>query len=360
MSVSVPVLSEQMRATEPERLNRRQTPHDRVAGRHPLDADRKRDGDEGRQSFGDHRHRDAGHRLEHFDERNVAHEMPEGERDRANDQNDDRDRIAELLDLKQERGLERADAGEQLIDAAEFSLASRRDDNSARAAGDDQRAGIGHAGAIADGRLVRDGRDRFVRRHGFAGERRFFRAQVLDVGEADVGGDLVAGFEEHDVARHERLRRDHRRLSVAQGSRFRREHVADRIERLLRPAFLKEAEQSVDDDHAEDDRGVQPQVHHQLDEAGGEQHIDKHIVELLQETHERTALARRRQHVEAVFRLAARGFGIVEPRRHAALEPLDRLVSGQRVPGRLFCFAHCSSSMRAAAARSRCATARQA
>ena len=156
--------------------------------------------------------------------------------------------------------------------------------------------------------------------------------------EADVGGDLVAEFEEHDVAWHERLRRDHRRLPVAQGSRFRREHVADRIERLLRPAFLKEAEQSVDDDDAEDDRGVEPQVHHQLDEAGGEQHIDKHIVELLQEAHERTALARGRQHVEAVFRLAARGFGLVEARGHAGLEPLDGLIGGQRVPGRLFCF----------------------
>ncbi len=273
---------------------------------------------------------------------------------------DDRDRIAELFDLKQERRLERADAGEQLIDAAEFSLASGGDDHAACPAGDHQRSGIGHARAIADRRLVRDRRGRFVRRHRFAGQRRFFRAQVLDLGEADVGGDLVAGFEEHDVARHERLRRDHRRLPVAQRSRLRREHVADRIERLLRPALLKEAEQSVDDDDAEDDRGVEPQVHHQLDEAGGEQHVDKHVVELLQETHERPALARGRQHVEAVFRLAARGFGVVEARGHAGLEPLDRLVRGQRVPGRLFCCAHCSSSMRAEAARSRCATARHA
>ena len=67
------------------------------------------------------------------------------------------------------------------------------------------------------------------------------------------------------------------------------------FERLLRPAFLKEAEQSVDDDHGEDDRRVEPQAHHQLDEAGGEQDIDEDIVELLQETHERPALARGRQ-----------------------------------------------------------------
>ena len=36
--------------------------------------------------------------------------------------NDDRDRVAELLDLEQQRRLERADAGEQLVDAAEFGV----------------------------------------------------------------------------------------------------------------------------------------------------------------------------------------------------------------------------------------------
>ena len=62
------------------------------------------------------------------------------------------------------------------------------------------------------------------------------------------------------------------------------------FERLLRPAFLKEAEQSIDDDDGEDDRGVEPQAHHQLDEAGGEQDIDEDIVELREEAHERPAL----------------------------------------------------------------------
>ena len=184
--------------------------------------------------------------------------MPEGEGDRADDQDDDGDRIAELLDLEQQRGFERADAGEQLVDAPQFGVGARRDHQSGRTARDHQRAGIGHAGAIADGRLGRDGLGRFVRWHRFTGERRFFRAQVLDVGEPQIGRDLVAGFEEHDVARHERLRCDHRSLAVAQGSRLRREHVADRIERLLRPAFLNEAEQSIDDDDAEDDRRVEP------------------------------------------------------------------------------------------------------
>ena len=117
-----------------ERLDRRQAAHDRVAARHALHANGKRDRDESRQAFRDHGDGDPGDRLEHVDERNVLDEPPIGEGDRANDENDRRDRIAELLDLEQQRGFERAHAGEHLVDAPEFSFASRADDDSGRAA----------------------------------------------------------------------------------------------------------------------------------------------------------------------------------------------------------------------------------
>ena len=132
------------------------------------------------------------------------------------------------------------------------------------------------------------------------------------------------------------------------------------VEGLLRPAFLDEAEQSVDDDDAEDDRGVEPQAHHQLDEAGGDEDIDEDVLELHEEAHERAALARGRQQVEAVLGLAAGGFGVVEARLHAAVEPFDGLFRSEGMPGGRFCRVHCSSSMGEAAARSRWATARQA
>ena len=234
------------------------------------------------------------------------------------------------------------------------------DHDSGRAAGDDQGSGIGHASAIADGRFGRDGRGRFVGGHRFAGQRGFLRAQVLDLDKPDVRRDLVAGFEGHDIARHERFGRDHGGLPVAQGPRFRREHVADRIEGLLRPAFLDEAEQSVDDDDTEDDRGVEPQTHHQLDETGGDEDIDEDVLELHEEAHERAALARGRQQVEAILSLAAGGFDGVEARRHVALEPLDDLFRSEGMPRARVCRVHCSSSMGEVAARSRWTTARQA
>ena len=99
ISVSVPVLSEQMRATEPSvsTAGKRRTIALRAAIRWTPIASvmvmraGKPSGiiDTAMPVTG----------LEHFDERNVADEMPEGEGDRADDQNDHRDRIAELLDL---------------------------------------------------------------------------------------------------------------------------------------------------------------------------------------------------------------------------------------------------------------------
>ena len=62
--------------------------------------------------------------------------------------------------------------------------------------------------AVADRRLGRDGGGRFVGRHGLAGQRRLLGAQVLGLQKPEVGRDLVAGFEGHDVARHELFGRD--------------------------------------------------------------------------------------------------------------------------------------------------------
>ena len=153
MSVSVPVLSEQIRDTEPERLDRRQPPDDGVALGHALHADRQRDRDERRQALRNDRHRDADDRLEHLHEVHALHPLAVGEDQDANDADDGGDRVAELLDLAQERRLERADAGEQLVDAAELRLAAGRDDDARRAAGHDHGSGERHAFPIPDGRV---------------------------------------------------------------------------------------------------------------------------------------------------------------------------------------------------------------
>ena len=48
--------------------------------------------------------------------------------------------MAKLLDLTQQRRFERVDGGEHLIDAAEFGLRARRDDDPGGASGNDERS----------------------------------------------------------------------------------------------------------------------------------------------------------------------------------------------------------------------------
>src|SRR5215467_9021609 len=113
---------------------------------------------------------------------------------------------------------------------------------------------------------------------------------------------------------------------AAPRSGLRGQHVADRGQGLLRPALLNEPEQRVDEDHAQDDGRVEPQVRHEFDEAGGEQNIDQDVVELQQETQERPPPGRFRQPVGTVFRQALGDFSGVEACLGISVQPPHHVV----------------------------------
>jgi hypothetical protein len=160
-----------------------------------------------------------------------------------------------------------------------------------------------------------------------------FRPQVLHVDETQIRRDLVARFEQHDVARHQLFGRDETGLAVAHGARFRREHVADRIEGLLCLALLEETEQPVDDHATQDDRRIEPESDHQLDEAGAEQDVDQDVVELQQEPHDGALLLAFRQTVGSVFRQPLRRLGPIEACRRIGAKSLDHFIRRHSVPG---------------------------
>jgi hypothetical protein len=316
----------------PQGFDRRQLADDGVALGHALHADRERDRDDRRQALRNHRHRNADHGLEQLDEVHALHPLAVGEHQDADDSDDGGDDVAELLDLAQQRRLERADAGEQGVDAAELRRAAGRHDHAGRATGHDHRARERHAFPIADRRIGRRRLGVLVGRDRFAGERRLLGAEILHVDQPQVGRNLVAGFEQHDVARHQLLRRDQARLATAQGSRFGRQHVADRIQRLLRLALLDEAEHAVENDHAEDDRGIDPQAQHQLGETGAQQDVDEDIVELGEEPHDGSSPLAFRQSVGSVLAEPGRGLAGVQPSVPVGAEPFNDLASRHRMP----------------------------
>src|SRR5262249_1997519 len=129
-----------------------------------------------------------------------------------------------------------------------------------------------------------------------------------------IRGDLVTRLEKDDVSRYKLLRRNHAWCPTAYDSCLRRQHVADRLERLLGFALLDESKQSIQQDNPEDDRRVDPLIQDQLDKAGGEQHVKQNIVEVRQESQERPPLLAFRQPVRSVRQQAFFCFGRVQSR----------------------------------------------
>jgi hypothetical protein len=317
-----------------QRLHGRQPANDGVALGHALHADRERDGDERRQPFRDDGDGDAHDRLEQLHERHVPEPVPPGEEQHAEARDGHGDGDAELPDLAQQRRLERADLAEHLVDPPQLRLAARRHDDAGGAARNDHGAGERHVLAVAYRGLGGHGSGGLVGRDRFAGQRRLFRAQVPGLDQAQVGRDLVARFQEHDVAGHEFLGGNQANRPGTQDARLGGQHVADRVERLLGAPLLQEAQQRVQDDDREDDRGVQPQAQHQLDEAGREQDIDEEVIELGEEARQRPLLLALRQPVRPMLGEPPGCIRCVEALRRNDIELPLHLVGRHGVPCR--------------------------
>ena len=315
-----------------ESFDRGQEPDDGVAFGHPLNADRQRHRDERRQSFRNHRHRDADHRLKDFHEGQVTHPPAEQKHDHAHDSDRAGDAVSELLDLPQQRRLQRANRGHHLVDTAQFRMRARRHYNAGGPPCCHQGAGECHPFAIANRGFFGYGVGGFVDRNRLARKCRLFGPQVLHVDQSKVRRNLVPGFEKHDVAWNQPLRWHHANLFAAQGSSFRGQHVANRVQRLFRFTFLYEAEQRIEQDYAENNCGIEPEPHHQLDEPRGDQNIDQDIVQLHEKPHERPSLAPFRQLISPVSFEAAGHLVRVEPGLRVAVELPDYLIGGNRMP----------------------------
>ena len=214
------------------------------------------------------------------------------------------------------------DVADHGADASKLGRGASRDDEARALAARDQRAGIGHRGAIAERSVRGDWVGRLVGRGRLAGQRRFLDPQVRGAQQPEIGGNAVARFGQHDVADRQAFGGNGQPPSVAQDRRLAGQHGANGLERLFRPAFLDEADRGVDEDDGEDDHGVKNVAQQDCDRRRSEEHIDQEVVELGEQAREQRARLARRQPVRPVRLEPVRGFlgGQTLSGRPAALE----------------------------------------
>ncbi len=247
--------------------------------RHAGDADGEHDGERRGQSFGNGADGEGDGRHEHVDRRFAAsHAHGEGEGGEAEDHPEEQ--LAELGDLAGERGGDLHRLGDEPGDAAGLGAVAGGPDQPFGLTGGDQGAGVGLVSPVGEGDVVVEGIGVLGNRERLAGEGRFVAMEVVDVEEAEIGRHAVAGLEQDHVAGNE-LRGGHAKLaSSATHDGLGGDHATEGFDGLFRPAFLDEADDRVDQDHAEDDAGIDPLGQGRSDAHGGEEDVDQGLVEL--------------------------------------------------------------------------------
>ena len=111
---------------------------------------------------------------------------------------------------------------QQACDAADFRRHAGSDHHGAAAAIGGDRAGEQHVAAIAEPGVALDRLELLGHRHALAGQRRLVGLKVRHLDEAGIRRNLVAGFDQDDVAGDDVMCRDALPIAVANHRGFRR------------------------------------------------------------------------------------------------------------------------------------------
>ena len=115
----------------------------------------------------------------------------------------------------------------------------------------------------------------------FACECGFFGLQVVRHQQAAIGGHTVAGFHQHDVARHQLAGVHINDLPVAAHPGARCQHLLERRQRALSPVLLPKPQARIQKHDDENDRCVLQVANGPGQPRCKQQHDDQKILELV-------------------------------------------------------------------------------
>ena len=148
-----------------------------------------------------------------------------------------------------------------------------------------------------------------------------------------IGGDRIAGGQQHQVAGHQLARGHHLLGAVAQHPHLQGRQPAQCGHRALGAAFLQRADQRVDQHHRQDHPGVALVAERHRQRRGDEQDGDQRAGELPREGAPQRPGRRLGQRVGAVLGEPPRGGAGRQAPLGMALQMPDRLIGRKRMPG---------------------------
>ena len=190
-----------------------------------------------------------------------------------------------------------------------------------------------HVDAVAQGTGVLSGQGVGLLGHGdrFAREGRFVHLQLRDLDQAQVGRNLVARLQQHDVAGYQHAGGHHLYFAAAQHGGMGRRQLAQRGHGLVCPPGLHEADDGVEHYDDQDDQRVGEVADHAGDHGCAQQHQHHEVLELVGQQRQGATPCVVLQFVGAVLQCALRGLFIVQAGSGIDLVGLGELVGVAQV-----------------------------
>ncbi len=168
-------------------------------------------------------------------------------------------------------------------DLADLGKRPGRHDHAGTSPAGHRRAGEGHVGSLAQRQLLVEHRQLLGDRQGLPGQQRFVNRQVPGAGQAQVGRDPAARFEQDDVTGNQLFGGNLLLATLPSHPGTDAEQALQGGGALFRFPFLKGPQQGVEQDDGEDEDRVCQLADGQGDAAGHQEDIDERAQELVQE-----------------------------------------------------------------------------
>ena len=107
--------------------------------------------------------------------------------------------------------------------------------------------------------------------------------KIVGFQQAHIRRQTIAGVDQDNIAGHQLHRRNLHNAARTAHQRLGHHHAENAAQRLLGLAFLEKTDQRIDQHHRPDHQRINVIADQQRHQAGHHQHIQQHIVELIEQ-----------------------------------------------------------------------------